>query len=237
MSCAIFLENLTIAYHGHLILANITARIPRGALAALVGPNGAGKSTLLKSLVGLHTPQAGNILFFGKSYHEQRQDIAYMPQRAAVDWDFPATALDVVIMGRYGRLGWFKRPSLDDWRKAHEALALVGLTDYADRSISHLSGGQQQRLFLARALVQEASIFLLDEPFAGIDASSEQIIITLLQHLRDQGKTIIMVHHDIHTLHSYFDWALLIDRHHITSGPIGNIITQQTISRAYGTPL
>lgn len=235
MQAALKVSDLTVAYHNTVILQNLSAQIPQGVIAALIGPNGAGKTTFLKSVLHLVPPVTGTVTFMGKPLPEINDQIAYIPQRSTVDWDFPATARDVVIMGRYRKLGWFKRPKKADWDCVDQALEQVGLSDYADRAIQELSGGQQQRLFLARALTQQAMLYLLDEPFAGIDAQSEQMIITLLHAMRNQGKTIIMVHHDLRTLQNYFDWALLINRHVIACGPITQAITPATLAQTYGS--
>lgn len=234
MHAAFEVNHLTVAYRNTIILRNLCAQIPQGVIAALIGPNGAGKTTLLKSALSIIPTMAGTIRFMGKPYAEIQHDIAYIPQRSTVDWDFPATARDVVIMGRYGHLGWFKRPSAQDWKHADHALELVGLSEYSNRSIKELSGGQQQRLFLARALAQQARIYMLDEPFAGIDAQSEKTIVDILHTLRNQGNTILMVHHDLRTLQNYFDWAWLINRETIACGPVSQAITPCTLAQTYG---
>ena len=234
MDAALEVNYLTVAYRNNIVLNNLCAQIPQGVIAALIGPNGAGKTTFLKSVLCIVPSIAGTVKLMGKPYAKISSQIAYIPQRSSVDWDFPATARDIVIMGRYGSLGWFKRPTKADWVRADKALEQVGLTDYADRSIQELSGGQQQRLFLARALAQDATLYLLDEPFVGIDAYSEQMIISLLRNLRNQGKTIIMVHHDLQTLKSYFDWALLINKRAIACGPIADVITPAILAQTYG---
>jgi manganese/zinc/iron transport system ATP- binding protein len=203
-------------------------------MAGIVGPNGAGKSTLIKSLLGLVPSLSGEALIYGKSYKSQRKRVGYVPQRSSVDWDFPTTALDVVTMGLYGRLGWFKRPGRKERDESLEALDMVGMSALADRQISQLSGGQQQRVFLARALVQEADIYFLDEPMAGVDATTERAIIDILRRLRDEGKTLIVVHHDLQTVRRYFDWLLLLNVSVVAMGDIDDVFTVDNLRKAYG---
>ncbi len=191
---AVEIEDLTVAYQQQPVLWDVDLRIPRGVLMAIVGPNGAGKTTLIKAVLGLVRPLAGEVRIFGKPYKEQRQRVAYVPQRSSVDWDFPTTVLDVVMMGRYGQLGWFRRPGRRERRLAMAALEKLGMQAFAERQISQLSGGQQQRVFLARALVQDADVYLMDEPFQGVDATTERAIVTLLQELSRQKKTVVVVH-------------------------------------------
>ncbi|HZG65197.1 MAG TPA: ABC transporter ATP-binding protein, partial [Herpetosiphonaceae bacterium] len=188
------IRDLTVAYRDKPVLWDIDLTIPEGRLVAVIGPNGAGKSTLIKSILGLVPIAAGSVSFWGRSYRQQRHLIGYVPQRGSVDWDFPTDALDVVLMGRYGRLGWLRRPSRGDRETALECLRHVGMADYAARQISQLSGGQQQRVFLARALAQDARIYFMDEPFAGVDATTERAIVGLLGELRKAGKTVVVVH-------------------------------------------
>ncbi len=232
-SFALAIDNLTVAYNNKLALWNITVGIPHGILLGIAGPNGAGKSTFIKSIVELVKPLAGTITVLGSSYAQNRIDVAYIPQRIAVDWDFPINVLDVVIMGRYGRLGWFKRPGTNDINRASQALHDVGLENYAHHAIHELSCGQQQRVFLARALTQEAMIYLLDEPFAGVDAITEKVMIQLFKKLRAEGKTIIVVHHDIQTLQEYFDWLLLLNVKHIAFGPTEFALKQENLYATY----
>jgi manganese/zinc/iron transport system ATP- binding protein len=231
---AVHVEDLTVSYHHTPVLWDIDLDVPPGVLAAIVGPNGAGKSTLIKTILGLVRPTAGHVYIHGKSYREQRTRVGYVPQRSSVDWDFPTTALDVVSMGLYGRLGWFRRPGRDDVARARHALAQVGIEDYANRQISQLSGGQQQRVFLARALVQEADVYFLDEPMAGVDATTERAIVDILGELRDEGKTVIVVHHDLQTVTSYFDWLLLLNVRTIAQGPVREVYTADNLRAAYG---
>jgi manganese/zinc/iron transport system ATP- binding protein len=193
-------ENLTVAYHQKPVLRDISFTAPEGNLIGIVGPNGAGKSTLIKAVLGLVPKASGTVLIYDKSYKVNRKLIGYVPQRESVDWDFPTNALDVVLMGRYGHMGWFKRPSAQDRQLAMECLQKVGMEEFAGRQISQLSGGQQQRVFLARALAQDATVYLMDEPFVGVDAATEKAIITLLTELKQQGKTVLVVHHDLNTV-------------------------------------
>jgi manganese/zinc/iron transport system ATP- binding protein len=201
---------------------------------AIVGPNGAGKSTLIKSILGLIESSAGTVRIYGKPYREQRRLVGYVPQRGSVDWDFPTNALDVVMMGLYGKLGWVRRPGGKEREQAMDSLHNVGMADLADRQISQLSGGQQQRVFLARALVQDAQVYFMDEPFAGVDATTERAIITLLRELRTAGKTVLVVHHDLHTLETYFDWAMLLNVRRIASGPMKEVFTDENLRKTYG---
>lgn len=231
---AVEVNDLTLAYHEKPVLWDIDLVVPEGVLMAIVGPNGAGKTTLIKSILGLLNPAAGRIAIYGKPYVEQRHLVSYVPQRGSVDWDFPTSVLDVVMMGRYGRLGWFRRTKSHDRDLALEALKKVGMEDYADRQISQLSGGQQQRTFLARALVQDAQVYFMDEPFQGVDATTERAIVTLLQQLRSEGKTVIAVHHDLQTVPEYFDWVMLLNVRRIASGPVAEIFTEENLRLAYG---
>lgn len=231
---ALHVEDLTVSYGNKPVLWDIDLDIPPGVLAAIVGPNGAGKSTLIKTVLGLIKPTAGHVYIFGQAYTRQRNLVAYVPQRSSVDWDFPTTALDVVTMGLYGQLGWLKRPGKKEKQAAQTALEQVGMQDFAQRQISQLSGGQQQRVFLARALVQNAEIYFMDEPMAGVDATTEQVIVQLLRDLRDQGKTLIIVHHDLSTVTSYFDWMLFLNVRTIAQGPVKTVYTHANLRAAYG---
>ncbi len=227
-------KDLTVAYQDRPVLWDIDLAVPAGTLMAIVGPNGAGKTTLIKAILGLLQPAAGSVTIFGRPYAEQRRLVAYVPQRGSVDWDFPTQVLDVVMMGRYGRLGWFRRPTRRDQEAALQALEKVGMAAYAHRQISQLSGGQQQRTFLARALVQEADIYFMDEPFQGVDAITERAIVLLLKELRAAGKTVVAVHHDLQTVPEYFDWVTLLNVRRIASGPVGLVFTEDNLRRAYG---
>lgn len=221
--------DLTVAYKDKPVLWDIDASFPAEKLIAIVGPNGAGKTTLIKSILGLIKPAAGQIKLPTK--HHQ---IGYVPQRSSVDWDFPTNALDVVLMGRYNHLGWFNRPSKYDRQLALEALEKLDMHEFAYRQINQLSGGQQQRVFLARALVQESPIYLMDEPFVGVDATTEKAIITLLKELRKNGKTVLVVHHDLQTLSDYFDWTFLLNVRKIAFGPTKKVVTESNLKEAYG---
>ena len=225
---------MTVAYHEKPVLWDVDLTVPRGVLMAIVGPNGAGKTTLMKAILGLAPAAAGQVLIDGKPYREQRRRVGYVPQRGSVDWDFPTSVLDVVMMGRYGALGWLRRPGRRERDEAMTALERVGMHDYANRQISQLSGGQQQRVFLARAIVQDASIYLMDEPFQGVDATTERAIVTLLKEMRDRGKTVVVVHHDLQTVPEYFDWVTLLNVRCIASGPVDQVFTDRNLRLAYG---
>ena len=231
---AIEVTDLTIAYKDKPVLWDVDMDVPAGTLMAIVGPNGAGKTTLIKSILGLIKPAAGQVLVYGKPYAEQRHLVGYVPQRGSVDWDFPTSVLDVVMMGRYGTLGWFKRPGASEHAAALDALDKVGMKAYAERQISQLSGGQQQRVFLARALVQDAQLYFMDEPFQGVDATTERAIVALLQELRQEGKTVVVVHHDLQTVPEYFDWVTMLNVRRIASGPVNEVFTEQNLRKAYG---
>ena len=231
------LHDMTVAYHRRPVVWDIDYKAQPGRLVAIVGPNGAGKSTLIKASLDLIPKVAGGVRFFGKPYSEQRGRVAYVPQRTTVDWDFPVTALDVVAMGLYRQIGWFW-PVTRKWKqKALEALDKVGLADFAPRQISQLSGGQQQRVFLARALVQGADLYLMDEPFAGVDASTERAIVDLLRELRTQGKTALVVHHDLQTVPEYFDDVLLLNMRLVASGPVSEVFTSENLRKTFGGKL
>ncbi|MCL2080063.1 MAG: metal ABC transporter ATP-binding protein [Oscillospiraceae bacterium] len=232
---ALEVHDLTVAYGAKPVLWDIDLGIPKGRLAAIIGPNGAGKTTLIKAMVGLIKPVSGGVDFHDVEIKNGRfkNKIAYVPQSGSVDWDFPATVLDVVMMGRYGHLGWFKRPGKRDKRMALETLESVGMREYASRQISQLSGGQQQRVFLARALIQQAEIYFMDEPFKGVDAQTEKTIVELLKKLKEQGKTVILVHHDLQTVSDYFDWVTLINLRIVANGPVEEVFTERYLSLAY----
>jgi manganese/zinc/iron transport system ATP- binding protein len=228
------ITGLSVAYQKKPVLRNVTFDVTEGELVGVIGPNGAGKSTLMKAALGLIPSIGGEVLVYGKPYKQQRRMIGYVPQRESVDWDFPTNALDVVLMGRYGHLGWFRRPTAKDKALALECLSKVGMADYAARQISQLSGGQQQRVFLARALAQDAKLYFMDEPFAGVDAATEKAIITLLQELKLQGKTVIVVHHDLATVQDYFDSVLLLNVEVQGFGPTEQTFTQDLLQQTYG---
>lgn len=227
-------EQLTVNYDKTPVLWDVKFSIPPGKLVGVVGPNGAGKSTLLKALLGIVKPLSGKIRFLNCPLDEVRGKIAYVPQRSSVDWNFPITVLELVLMGRYRKLGLFKWPTIADREAARRVLKMVGMEAFEKRQISELSGGQQQRLFIARALLQEAEIFLLDEPFAGVDMRTEQEILRLMTRLKSEGKTLLIVHHDLSTVQNYFDWALLLNKALVACGPIEEVFHQENIFRTYG---
>ncbi len=231
---AIIVRDLTVAYRDKPVLWDIDLTVPRGLLVAIVGPNGAGKTTLIKSILGLLKKAAGQVRIFGEPYEKQQHRVGYVPQRGSVDWDFPASVLDVVMMGLYGKLGWFKRPGKHEKELAREALQQVGMDAYESRQISQLSGGQQQRVFLARALVQDADLYFMDEPFQGVDATTERAIIEILRALRAQGKTVMVVHHDLQTVTEYFDHVMLLNVRSIASGPVEEVFTDENLRKTYG---
>lgn len=231
---AIEIEQLTVNYGKTLVLWDINCHIPAGKLVGVIGPNGAGKSTLLKALLLLVKPTSGRVHFFGQPYRVVKQRIVYVPQRSSVDWDFPISAFELVLMGRYRRLGLFKRPNTADRQAAIRVLDMVGMLALADRQISQLSGGQQQRLFIARALLQDADIYLMDEPFAGVDMSTEKEIMAILNRLKAEGKTVLVVHHDLSTVDAYFDWLLMLNTSLIACGPVDKVFHTETLLKAYG---
>lgn len=228
------IHDLTVAYHKKPVLWDIDFTLPEGKLVGIVGPNGAGKSTLIKAALGLLPLASGWVKCYGKPVAEQRDKIGYVPQRESVDWDFPTDALDVVMMGLYGKLGWFKRPGRQERAVAMRCLEHVGMADFARRQIRQLSGGQQQRVFLARALAQDASLYFMDEPFSGVDAATEKSIITLLDELKNQNKTVVVVHHDLQTVREYFEWVILINMRLIAVGPTKDVLNNDNLRRTYG---
>lgn len=234
---AVAVNDLTVAYRENPVLWDLDLTVNAGTLTAIIGPNGAGKSTLIKTIMGLIKPSAGDVKIFGKSYREQRHLVGYVPQRGSVDWDFPTTVLDVVTMGRYGKLGWIRRPGKADSQAALEALQKVGMVDFATRQISQLSGGQQQRVFLARALVQDAQVYFMDEPFAGVDATTEQAILKLLRDLQSRGRTVLVVHHDLETVKQYFDHIVILNVELVAAGPMATTFTPENLRLAYGARL
>ncbi|WP_022836697.1 metal ABC transporter ATP-binding protein [Salisaeta longa] len=231
---ALAVRDLTVAYREDPVLWDIDLDVPASTLMGIVGPNGAGKTTLIQTILGLVEPAAGQVRIFGAPYATQRDRVGYVPQRGSVDWDFPTHALDVVMMGLYGRLGWFRRPGSKEREQARAALDKVGMLDYADRQISQLSGGQQQRVFLARALVQDADLYFMDEPLQGVDATTERAIIDLLRELRERGCTVIVVHHDLQTVAEYFDHVMLLNVRRIASGPVEDVFTEDNLRLTYG---
>jgi manganese/zinc/iron transport system ATP- binding protein len=233
----ITIKDLTVAYDTKPVLWDVDCELPAGHLAAIVGPNGAGKTTLLKAVMGLVPLASGEIRLFGEFIDRMRHRVAYVPQRESVDWTFPVTVMDVALMGRYGRIGLFRRPGKLDRAIALDSLRRVGMEGFADRQIGQLSGGQQQRVFIARALAQQSDLYLMDEPFAGVDASTEERILTLLHELKEEGKTVLLVHHDLQTVQARFDWVILINLRKIAAGPTGEVFTTENLSKTYGGQL
>ena len=231
------IHDLTVSYSKRPVLWNIDLTIPKGVLAGIIGPNGAGKSTLIKTAMGLIPKASGYVKLFDEDLENVRKKVSYVPQRESVDWDFPASALDVVLMGRYGHVGIFKSLREADKEVAMECLRKVGMEAFAHRQISQLSGGQQQRVFLARALAQDADLYFMDEPFASVDASTEKTIIALLKEMTAKGKTIIVVHHDLNSADEYFDWILLLNTRLIASGPTQKVFTKELLQKTYGGKL
>ena len=234
---ALTVNNLSVAYDKKTVLENVSVSVPMKHLTAIIGPNGAGKSTFLKAVLNQLPNKVGTVEILGRSFQPKSLVVGYVPQRNAVDWDFPTNAFDIVLMGRYGHSGLFKRPSKQDKVAAQQALASVGMQDYADRSIGQLSGGQQQRVFLARALAQNADVYFLDEPFAGVDAATEKTIIDILKTLKAQGKSIFVVHHDLQTVKEYFDYTILLNKTIIASGQTENVFTPDYLQQTYGGKL
>lgn len=236
MESIITVKDLVVAYDKKPVLQDINVTIEKGSLLAIVGPNGAGKSTLLKAVLGIIKPLAGMVSFSINGMTNKKEalkNIAYVPQNGSVNWDFPATVLDIVLMGRYGKLGWFKRPSKVDIAEARAILDRVGMTNYEKKQISELSGGQQQRVFLARAILQDASVYFLDEPFKGIDIQTEAIIVAILKEMQQEGKTIAVVHHALHTVPEYFDHVLFINQRVIASGLVEDTFTEEEIKHTF----
>lgn len=227
-------KSLSASYHRSKVLDEVDFQVRPGTMTGIVGPNGAGKSTLLKVMLNLHPRLAGEVSFFGSGYNQVKARIGYVPQRGSVDWDFPTDALDVVLMGLYGQIGWLKWPKRQHKEKAMQALDEMGMADYAKRQISQLSGGQQQRVFLARALAQEAELYFLDEPLAGVDAATERAIMQTLKTLKEKGKTVLVVHHDLQTVEDYFDHLLLLNRRVMAHGLTEEVFTKENIFKTYG---
>ncbi len=227
---------LTVSYSGEVALWNASLSFDRGALAAVVGPNGAGKTTLIKAVQNLVPKFSGKVLIFGRSYESIKESVAYVPQRGNVDWNFPASVADVVQMGTYSSLGWIRRPGARERRKTFDALERTGIAEFADRQIGELSGGQQQRVFIARALAQEADLYLMDEPFQGVDKITEAAIAGVMREMKGEGKTIVVVHHDLQTVPEYFDRVTLLNGEVVASGMVEEVFTDENISRTYGRP-
>ncbi len=236
MSEALSVEGLHVNYEKKVVLWDLQFTIPRGQMVAIVGPNGAGKSTLLKSALGLMKPLSGSISLLGQPFAAVRKEIAYVPQRASVDWDFPMTALELVLMGRYGQLGFLGRPRRADWEAAQRALERVGMAAYADRQIGQFSGGQQQRLFVARALVRNPTLLFMDEPFAGIDLTTEKELMALFQQQKTAGKTLFIVHHDLSSIEGVFDWVILLNTRLVAAGPVTEVFHPDNLAKTFGRP-
>lgn len=234
MGTALQVNQLSVNYDKTPVLWDVSLDVPEGLLVGIIGPNGAGKTTFLKACLGLVTPIGGKVEFYGQRLSKVRQRVAYVPQRESVDWDFPITVEELVLMGRYGKLGLFRWPRRADRVAARRYLELVGMEQCAGRQISQLSGGQQQRVFIARALMQDADVYFMDEPFAGIDMASESAIMELLRKLRSQGKTVFVVHHDLNSVESYFDWVVVLNTRLVASGSVSDAFNAQTIGSAYG---
>ncbi len=230
-------RSLTMSYDREPVLEDIDLRIYPGRVVGVLGPNGAGKSTLLKGILELMPVDRGQAQFFGQPLSRVRQRVVYVPQRSSVDWDFPVTVQDVVLMGRYGRLGLFGRPSRHDRAVARTSMEKVGITNLAKRQISELSGGQQQRVFLARALAQEGDLIFMDEPFVGVDAATEEAIVALLHEMRREGRTVVVINHDLQTAQNYFDELILLNRHLVAHGPTHEVFTPEILAQAYGNRL
>ncbi len=233
-NAALSIHDLTVAYDRRPVLWDVDLDIPTGVLAAIVGPNGAGKSTLIKACLNLIPSVSGVVTIFGQPWKQARRRTAYVPQRETVDWSFPVSVLDVVMMGTYGRLGWLRPVGRSQKAQAMRALEHVELADLAHRQISQLSGGQQQRVFLARALVQQADLYLMDEPFASVDAATEQAIVRVLRTLKSEGRTVVVVHHDLQTVPEYFDHVVLLNMRIVAAGPTDEVFTHDNLRATYG---
>lgn len=227
-------HDLSVAYQRRPVLWGVDLQIPAGTLVGVIGPNGAGKSTLIKAILDLVPTVGGYVRIFGESYRSMRRRVGYVPQRTSVDWDFPVSVLDVVLMGLYGRLGLLRGPGRTERQQAMEALERVGMAAYAKRQISELSGGQQQRTFLARALVQNCDIYLMDEPFVGVDAATEAAIVEILRTMRAQGRTVVVVNHDLHTAREYFDQLILLNMRVVAYGATTHVFTPELLQKTYG---
>jgi manganese/zinc/iron transport system ATP- binding protein len=231
---ALQVSHLNVNYGKTPVLWDITLTIPQGQVVGIIGPNGAGKSTLLKSVLGLIKPISGQVQIFDSPLAQVKKRVAYVPQRESVDWDFPITVRDLVLMGLYGKLGWFRWVKEKDYQLADQYLEMVGMTSYAHRQISQLSGGQQQRVFIARALAQNADAYFMDEPFTGIDLATEAAIVDILKHLKEEGKTVFVVHHDLNTIENYFDWVIMLNMRLVASGPLSQAFTPDNLHMAFG---
>jgi len=230
-------HNLTVSYNRRPVLWNVDFELPKGQIIGIIGPNGSGKTTLLKAIMGLVKPSSGYVKLFDKDLEEVRESVSYVPQRESVDWDFPASVMDVVLMGRYRSSNLFKRITQKDKDLAAEALEKVNMLEYSNRQINQLSGGQQQRVFIARSLAQGADLYIMDEPFVGVDAATEEAILDLFQEMKNKGKTVVVVHHDLQTAKAYFDWIVLLNTRMVAAGPKDEIFNEELLQEAYGGKL
>lgn len=237
MRKAIEVTDLSVYYRNTLALDQVSVSINAGKITGIIGPNGSGKSTFLKSILGIIPAKSGTVTFFGSSLEKYRSKIAYVPQRESIDWDFPITVEEVVAMGRIRPKKWWSRTTLADKELVKETLKKVQLSEFLTRQIGQLSGGQQQRVFLARALAQEAELIIMDEPFVGIDMASQESILAIVQKLRDSGKTVVIVHHDLSVVARYFDDVVLLNKQLVANGPIDEILQSENIEKAYGMTL
>jgi len=234
---AVDVHNITVSYGGAPVLWDVDFELPEGQIIGVIGPNGSGKTTLLKTIMGIVKPVSGNVKIFNSKIEKVRSKVAYVPQRESVDWQFPINVMEVVLMGRYSKANIFKRTTKVDKEIATEALESVGMLPFSERQISELSGGQQQRVFIARALAQKADLYFMDEPFAGVDMATEKTILNILLKLKDEGKTVLIVHHDLQTVKEYFDYVVLLNTRLVASGPTKEILTEENINTAYGAKL
>jgi manganese/zinc/iron transport system ATP- binding protein len=236
-NCSIEVHNLTTSYGGTPVLWDVDFELPLGQIIGIIGPNGSGKTTLLKTIMGLLKPSSGYVKIFDKDLGEVREQIAYVPQRESVDWDFPASVFDVVMMGRYRKKNLFKRSNKVDIDIVNHSIEKVGLSEFKNRQIAQLSGGQQQRVFIARALAQQADVYLMDEPFVGVDAATENAILKLLKEMKEKGKTVLIIHHDLQTVSDYFDYLVLLNTRLIAKGTPHEVLTKDNLANAYGGQL
>lgn len=234
LELALDVKGLTVCYDRHIVLWNLSFQIPQGKLVAVVGPNGAGKSTLLKACFNLTPRLSGVVRLLGKDLRKVRKQLSYVPQRESVDWDFPITVEELVMMGRYAHMGWFAQASKEDKAAVDQALEQVGLKGFRKRQISQLSGGQQQRSFLARSLAQDAKCYFLDEPFSAVDVATERDLSQVMKRMANQGKSLFVVHHDLSTIEEYFDWVILINKELIAAGPVEEVFKSDILEKAYG---
>lgn len=237
MKTSLEVKNLTVSYSNKIALTDFNFSMENGKLVGIIGPNGSGKSTLMKAVLNLTAKDSGEVRIGEKPIEKVRENIAYIPQRSNIDWDFPILVRDTVLLGTYPKLGLFKRPKAKEKKIAEEALKKVGMEDFSDKQIGELSGGQQQRVFLARSLAQDADVFFMDEPFVGIDIHSEEIIINILKELRDQGKTLFVIHHDLTKVEDYFDELILVNKELVATGTVSDVFTPELMERTFNAPL